>query len=87
MKKAHHVDSIRFEKNEMILDVDGKIIRVNLVKVSSKLAKANADARNNFIVSPSGYGIHWPQLDEDLSIDGLLKPVKTARRKTRSANG
>ncbi|PKN21436.1 MAG: hypothetical protein CVU65_16870 [Deltaproteobacteria bacterium HGW-Deltaproteobacteria-22] len=23
-------------------------------------------------MSPSGYGIHWPELDEDLSVDGLL---------------
>jgi len=23
-------------------------------------------------ISPSGYGIHWPLIDEDLSIDGLL---------------
>jgi len=23
-------------------------------------------------ISPSGYGIHWPLLDEDLSVDGLL---------------
>jgi len=24
------------------------------------------------VVSPSGYGIHWPELDEDLSVDGLI---------------
>jgi len=30
----------------------------------------------NFEVSPSGYGIHWPELDEDLSIDGMIKAAK-----------
>ena len=26
-----------------------------------------------FKVSPSGYGIHWPLIDEDLSFNGLIK--------------
>ncbi|MBK6354899.1 MAG: DUF2442 domain-containing protein [Saprospiraceae bacterium] len=27
----------------------------------------------NFIISPSSYGIHWPIIDEDISIQGLQK--------------
>ncbi|MBW2657327.1 MAG: DUF2442 domain-containing protein, partial [Deltaproteobacteria bacterium] len=34
--------------------------------------KASEEERNNFEISLSGYGIHWPLLDEDISIDGLL---------------
>jgi hypothetical protein len=34
----------------------------------------------NFQISPSGYGIHWPDIDEDLSVEGLLSgapaPIK-----------
>jgi len=30
-------------------------------------------------VSPSGYGIHWPELDEDLSIDGMIKATKVRK--------
>jgi hypothetical protein len=26
-------------------------------------------------MSPSGYGIHWPLVDEDLSIDGLIGAI------------
>jgi hypothetical protein len=33
----------------------------------------------NFEVSPSGYGIHWPELDEDLSIDGMIKTQRFER--------
>jgi Protein of unknown function (DUF2442) len=33
----------------------------------------------NFEVSPSGYGIHWPELDEDLSIDGMIKSIKVKK--------
>jgi hypothetical protein len=28
--------------------------------------------RNFYKISPSGYGIHWPAIDEDLSIKGLI---------------
>ncbi|MGZ8443163.1 MAG: DUF2442 domain-containing protein, partial [Candidatus Binatia bacterium] len=27
----------------------------------------------------SGYGIHWPDLDEDLSIDGMIKTTKVRK--------
>jgi len=53
--------------------VDGKEITIPIDKVSKKLASANEIQRNLFIISPSGYGIHWPLIDEDLSIDALLK--------------
>ena len=41
--------------------------------VSPKLKFASADERNFYKISPSGYGIHWPLIDEDLSINALLK--------------
>ena len=43
------------------------------------------EERNNFEVSPSGYGIHWPLIDEDLSIDGLIGIVHTPPDKVISA--
>ena len=57
----------------MSLKIDGKLIRVTLDKISSKLKAANDFQRQFFKVSPSGYGIHWPLLDEDLSVDAILK--------------
>ena len=36
------------------------------------LLNASEEDRGKYEISPSGYGIHWPALDEDLSIDGLL---------------
>lgn len=39
---------------------------------SQLLAKATEPERLNAELSPGGYGIHWPTLDEDLSIGGLL---------------
>ncbi|MCH7754431.1 DUF2442 domain-containing protein [candidate division KSB1 bacterium] len=40
--------------------------------MSEKLANASDIEENKYEISPSGYGIHWPLIDEDLSIDGLL---------------
>ena len=73
MTATHTIQDIAFEKDTMILRVDGKLIKVVLDKVSSKLKAANDFQRQFFKVSPSGYGIHWPLLDEDLSVDALLK--------------
>jgi len=37
-----------------------------------RLAQAEPVQRANFQISGAGYGIHWPDLDEDIGIDGLL---------------
>jgi len=42
-----------------------------------RLAKASEVDRKIYRIAPSGYGIHWLTLDEDLSIQGLLKLAKT----------
>ncbi len=41
-------------------------------KASDRLGRATPEQRANFEVSPAGYGVHWPDVDEDLSIDGLI---------------
>jgi hypothetical protein len=72
MSKFHTVNKVAFNKNEIILSIDGKMLRLPLKKISGKLSKASLHERQAYEISPSGYGIHWPLLDEDLSIDGLL---------------
>ena len=72
MNKYHTIENVDFEGNILILKVDGKTYQFELGKCSSKLLNASEEQRNNYEISPSGYGIHWPMIDEDLSIDGLL---------------
>ncbi len=72
MNKIHEVKNVRFENDTLVMTVDGKLKRFALKKISYALYQALEKDRNRFIVSPSGYGIHWPSLDEDLSIDALL---------------
>jgi len=70
---THQIDTIKFIENSLILQVDGKEYIFDLNKISTKLISANELQRNLYTISPSGYGIHWPLIDEDLSIDSLIK--------------
>ncbi len=79
MKKYHAVANVRFEKHHLLLRVDGRNYKIDLRQQSKKLAFADERTKRNFEVSPSGYGIHWPELDEDLSIDGMIKAAKVRK--------
>ena len=63
--------------------VDGRVISVPLAW-SWRLADATPAQRANWQLIGDGHGVHWPDVDEDLSADGLLNGVP-ARRPRRSA--
>jgi hypothetical protein len=73
MTIAYTIQDVIFEDEMLILIFDDKVIRIPIVIISEKLHSASQAERRFFIVSPSGYGIHWPLLDEDISIEALLK--------------
>ncbi len=73
MERAYNKIDLHFEKEFMKLNVDDQFITLRLSDVSDKLAKASEEERIDYKVSPSGFGIHWRLIDEDLSINGLLK--------------
>ena len=75
MIATHNIEAISFEQGLICLTVDGQVIKLPLSKVSKKLELANDIQRNLYTISPSGYGIHWPLIDEDLSVDSLLKNI------------
>ena len=72
MNKKHDVQRVAFMDGEMVVTVDGTTHRFELTTVSQRLCQATQTERERYEISPSGYGIHWPLIDEDLSIDGLL---------------
>ena len=43
-----------------------------------RLADGTPDERSNAIISGTGYGLHWPDLDEDISVEGLLLGKKSS---------
>ena len=73
MEKAYNISNISFESDVMIITVNNQTIRLRLSDISEKLANASDKEKRDFRITPSGYGIHWQALDEDLSINGLLK--------------
>jgi len=73
MEKAYNSLDIRFEEDWMILIADKQTIKLKIKDISEKLSQATMEQLNDFKISPSGYGIHWRLLDEDLSVNGLLK--------------
>ncbi len=73
MINTHNIEKISFEANYMILQIDGRSFTLELNKLSSKLLNANKIERELYKISPSGYGIHWPLIDEDISIEAILK--------------
>ncbi len=86
MKPFHRIKSIDFMDDNMIIIIDNKKHLFDLNKISARLKKASIEERYNFEISPSGYGIHWPAIDEDLSIDGLIgkRHSPSPRRKKRT---
>jgi len=70
--KVHEIGSLSFDGDQMRIKIDGTDHVFALKDLSPRLLAASQSERETFEVSPSGYGIHWPMVDEDLSIDGLL---------------
>jgi hypothetical protein len=85
MNGHHNVDQIKIEHGVLSLIIDGRVISKALIEISPSLAKANDTEIGTFEVSPSGYGIHWPLIDEDISIDGLLGVTHTPAQRKKSA--
>lgn len=51
---------------------DGRVISVPLVWYP-RLLHATPAQRKNWKIAGGGFGIHWPDVDEDLSTEGLLR--------------
>ncbi len=73
MITTHKIEKIHFNQDFIILNIDSNELIIPLDKLSAKLKSATEIEREMYKISPSGYGIHWPLIDEDLSIDGILR--------------
>ncbi len=58
--------------------VDGRAISVPLAW-SWRLSEASPEQRSRFEIIGSGSGIHWPDVDEDISVEGMLHGVPSRR--------
>ena len=44
-----------------------------------RLANAKQSQLKKFVISPGGYGIHWPDIDEDISIKAFISGLNAVR--------
>jgi len=67
------VRDVRFSEDSVTVDLmDGRTISVPL-EWYPRLAGASPHQLENWTLCAAGYGIHWPDLDEDLSTEGMLR--------------
>jgi hypothetical protein len=70
---CERVTEVHFTENEISVTLmDGRTISAPLVWYP-RLLHATAKQRKNWRTCGAGYGIHWPDIDEDLSTEGLLR--------------
>ena len=66
-------ESVSFGPGEMLVNlVDGRRVCVPL-EWFPRLARATLDELQHYELLGDGQGIHWPELDEDVSVEGLLR--------------
>lgn len=66
-------ESVEFTADELIVSLlDGRKVSVPL-SWYPRLAAADDKQRANWELLGDGQGIHWPDIDEDLSVSGILR--------------
>ena len=71
-RAGEKIKAVRIDEDTLTVDLaDGRTLSTPLAWYP-RLLHATPAQRNNFVVSGAGYGIHWPEIDEDLSVHGML---------------
>ena len=71
-KNDNRIKAVNFTEEMIVVDLmDGRIISVPLI-FYPRLFHASTEQKMNWKLSGAGNGIHWPDIDEDLSSEGLL---------------
>jgi hypothetical protein len=79
------IQDVRVTEHEIIAQfVDGRVISVPLAW-SWRLSEATPKQRAKFRLIGTGQGVHWPDVDEDISVEGMLHG--TPARRPRAASG
>jgi hypothetical protein len=79
LRADERVANVTFSADSLSVALkDGGTISVPLAWYP-KLLHASEEQRKKWTISGAGYGIHWPDLDEDLSTEGLLRGAPAPR--------
>ena len=80
IKTDERVKNVSFTEDTIAVDLmDGRAIVVPLVWYP-RLLNGTSEQLANWEVCGGGYGIHWEDLDEDLSTEGMLRGAPAPRK-------
>ncbi len=83
-RPGEKVKDVRFTADAMSVDLlDGRTIVVPLAWYP-RLLEATPEQRKKWRLSGAGFGVHWPDIDEDLSTEGLLRGAPAAAQPIRA---
>jgi Protein of unknown function (DUF2442) len=78
LKAGERIVEVRVNEDSLIVDLaDGRSVSVPLAWYP-RLLHASPAQRSHWQIAGAGYGIHWPDVDEDLSVRGILHGVPAA---------
>jgi hypothetical protein len=78
-KPGERVKMVHITDDTLSVDLeDGRTISVPLAWFP-RLLHAAPEQLANWRIAGGGYGIHWPELDEDISNEGLLRGAPAPR--------
>lgn len=79
LEADERVKDVRFETERFSVElIDGRTITVPLAWYP-RLQDATVEQRKIWETCGGGYGIHWPEIDEDISTEGLLRGAPAPR--------
>jgi len=71
-KPGQRIVGVHINDEFLVVDLaDGRVVSVPLAWYP-RLLNATSEQRNAWRIAGAGFGIHWPEVDEDLSVQGLL---------------
>lgn len=66
------IENVRFEGDHLVVELsDGRLLGTP-VRWYPRLLQATAEERRRWEILGGGIGVHWPDVDEDLSLGGML---------------
>ena len=84
MSPGERIVNVEVTEDELKVElIDGRTVTVPLAWYP-RLLHATPQQRANWTIAGGGYGIHWADVDEDLSSEGLLRGAPAPRQSVRA---
>lgn len=81
MNENLKIIKVKLDNEFITLNIsDGRIVSTPL-EIYPRLLHATQLQKDNFVISAAGRGIHWEDLDEDLSMEGIINGIPSIEYK------